>query len=98
MEYITNLLLFALILVLTGTFVFLCLVCMRFILQWLLSPRLIRLHEAIRPFFEPSADPKSLEKSFWLQLSNAVLVILTIVVAIFIFNVIDALRDLFLLI
>ncbi len=50
----------ALIMALAGAFVFLCIVAVRSILQRLLSPRLIRMHEAIKPLFDPSFGPTQL--------------------------------------
>jgi len=96
MEGVAYLLRSALIMALAGAFVFLCIVIVRSILQQLLSSRFIHIPEALKPLLAPSSGPTRLENSFWLSMGTVTLVILTVVVAIFISDVIDALWDLFL--
>ena len=85
MDAIVNFLRIALLFALSGTFVFLCVVMVRKILQRLLSPRLTHIYESLKPLFDPSYDydPTHLEKSFWLMMSTAVLTFLTLVLMVF---------------
>ena len=69
MQYISLFIRLALIVTLTGAFIFMCMILTRIIMQRLLSDKLIQMHNAIKPIFEPSPDPTKLEKSFWESLS-----------------------------
>ena len=96
MKDIANLLRFAMLFALAGAFVFSCIVIVRHILQKLLSPRLMRIHEAIKPLFDPSYDydPAHLEKSYWLCMSVLIITFLTFALAAYLSDMIDALWDL----
>ena len=85
MDKITNLIFMAFLLALTGAFVFLCMVFIRYILYGLLSPKLSCIYKAIKPLFVPTSDydPTYLEKSYWRTISVLVLVFLTLAIVIF---------------
>jgi hypothetical protein len=96
MDTFVGILYLAFLLTLAGGFVFLCIIIVRRILQRLLSPRLIRIYEALKPLFDPSYDydPKLLERSYWMGISVLILIFLTISVAFFFDDLFDLLRDL----
>ena len=96
MDAIVGMLYFAFLSALSGAFVFLCIIIVRRILQRLLSPRLTRIYEALKPLFDPSYDydPRLLERSFWMGMSIVIFVCLTFYIAIFFDELFALLRDL----
>ena len=94
MEYISLFIRLALVITLTGAFVFVCIIFTRIIMERLLSDKLIKMHNAIKPFFELPAEPTKLEKSFWDLLSTWILVILSIGIGIFMNELIQTFLDL----
>ncbi len=96
MDAIVNFLRIALLFAFSGTFVFLCLVIVRKILQKLLSPRLTHIYESLKPLFDPSYnyDPTHLEKSFWLMMSMVVLGFVTFALLMFFADLFEVLWDL----
>jgi hypothetical protein len=97
METIVNFLRIAVLLALSGAFIFLCIVMVRLILQKLLSPRLPHIYESLKPLFDPSYnyDFTHLEKSYWLAMSTAALAFLTFVLVAFFTDLFEVLWDLF---
>jgi hypothetical protein len=85
MDVIGSILYFMFLLALSGAFVYLCIVVVKRVLQRLLSPRLTRIHETLKPLFDPSFDydPRRLERSFWMDMSVVIFVCLTFYIAIF---------------
>ncbi len=94
MQFILILIRVALLVTLSGAFIFMCMILTRILMQRLLSDKLIQMHNAIKPFFELPADPTKLEKSFWDLLSTWILAILVLGIGIYLNEVIETLLDL----
>lgn len=95
MKEIFHFIRFALVMALAGTIVFLCLVCVRVILQKLLLHRLLHIYEAIKPLFDPTynyADTQ-LERAAWSYISAAILLLLTFALAIYLWELFEVLWD-----
>jgi hypothetical protein len=96
MDAIVGILYFLFLLALSGAFVFLCILVVQRVLQKLLSPRLTRMYEALKPLFDPSYDydPGLLERSYWTGMSVFILACLTFYLAFVVADLFALLRDL----